>query len=404
MKKSTIFSVIMAVVLLFAACQRKKTETPVTLRNVTGDIEQVLHQMDTTMSAMTKQLAQVPVLSVQARHILKDHFGTIPSVIELAITTPEGILSVIEPAVYQSSEGSDISGQAHIVRVKETHKPVLSVAFHAVEGFQAVVLAWPILTPDNRLKGIATMLIRPEVFLKNIITPVIEGIPVDIWVMQKDGVILYDIDAIEIGRNLFTDPMYQAYTESLKVAKRIADEEKGRSEYVYLGTGMKDTVTNRAYWTTIDTYGNQWKVVMIRPLGEHEVKRTPAALGLRGAGDRLMEMAQDTSFIAKLSRDDKDAVMSDFRTFYDTYPVYAVEYVDSSVVVRYGYPEQQSLKEYKIAADNETEKDFYNTVVSRKVGTFRQTLLEGNTGIFTCVPVFDRGRYLGMIYFITVEP
>jgi hypothetical protein len=403
MKKSIFFSVIMAVVLLFGACQSKKTQTPVTLRNVTGDIEQVLHQMDTAMDAMTKQLAQVPVLSEQARQILQDHFGTIPSVIELAITTPEGILSVIEPAVYKSSEGSDISGQAHIIRVKETHKPVLSVAFHAVEGFQAVVLAWPILTPDNQLRGIATMLIRPEVFLKNIITPVIEGLPVDIWVMQKDGIILYDIDAIEIGRNLFTDPMYQAYTESLKVAKRIADEEKGRAEYVYLGSGMKDTVTNQAYWTTIDTYGNQWKVVMIRPLGEHEVKRTPAALGLRDAGDRLMEMAQDTAFIARLAQGDKDTVIGYFKTFYDSYPIYAVEYVDSSVVVRYGYPVKESLKDYRIPPDNQTEKDFYNTVMSRKAGTFRQTLLEGNTGIFTCVPVFDQERYLGMIYFITVE-
>jgi hypothetical protein len=404
MKKITILSGIISVLLILTACHSRKAETPVILVNVTGEIEQVLHQMDTTMNVMSKQLVQVPILSGDARKILQDHFGKIPSVIELAITTPEGILSVIEPDVFKSSEGSDISQQVHIIKVKETKKPVLSAAFHAVEGFQGVVLAYPVLSANNELLGITTMLIRPEAFLKNIIAPVIEGVPVDIWVMQKDGIILYDIDAIEIGRNLFTDPLYKAYTESLKVAAKIADENKGQTEYVFLGTGMKDTVTNQAYWNTIDTYGNHWKVVMIKPVGDHDVKRTPATVGLKGASDRLLEMAADEEFVSCLSMGEKDVVLNYFKTFYDDYPIYSIEYVDSSVVCRYGYPPKQSLEDYRILPDSQSEKNFYETVVSGKEASFKQALLEGHTGTFYCVPVHDQGRYLGMIYYIVSEP
>jgi hypothetical protein len=57
--------------------------------------------------------------------------------------------------------------------------------------------------------------------------PVIEGIPVNIWAMQENGRILYDVHKDEIGRDLFTNPLFKPYEQLLGLGKRIADEPTG---------------------------------------------------------------------------------------------------------------------------------------------------------------------------------
>ena len=113
----------------------------------------------------------------------------------------------VEPEAYQEYEGLNISDQDHVIRLQETQAPVLSLAFRAVEGFDAAALQWPIFAPDGELSGSVSMLIRPGSLLATLIAPQVQGFPIDVWVMQPDGLVLYDPDVEEIGRNLFTDPL-----------------------------------------------------------------------------------------------------------------------------------------------------------------------------------------------------
>jgi hypothetical protein len=406
MKKPPLFSLAAFAVIIFMllSCNTRNVEIPVALERVTSEISQVIHSMDTNMKTISKRLTGVPIVSEEARNILRREYGKINSVIEISTISPEGILSIIVPDTYKPSEGADISKQDHIIKVKQTMKPVLSSAFHALEGFQAVVMAYPVLSDNNELKGIVTMLIRPESFLKNIITPVIEGIPVDIWVMQKDGTILYDYDADEIGRNLFTDTLYKPYAESLQTAARIAEEKQGNATYNFLGRGLEKPVTNDAFWTTAETYGMEWKVVMIRPVGTHEVKRTIKSLGLKSATEDIAALSRNEDLLKLISESAKHDVLVYFERFYSAHEVYSIEYVDSTVTCRYGYPPQCSLEDYRITPEDLSQRDFYNAVMSRTETSFRQSLLEGNNGIFYCFPLNYQGKYLGMIYYIVIEP
>jgi hypothetical protein len=406
MKKPILISLVAfaVIALMFLSCKTKKVEIPVALEQVTSEISQVIHSMDTNIKTISKRLSGVPIVSEEARNILRSEYGKINSVIELSTITPEGILSIIVPDTCKSSEGADVNNQDHIIKVKQTKKPVLSSAFHAVEGFQAVVLAYPVLSDNNELKGITSMLIRPESFLKNIITPDIEGIPVDIWVMQKDGMILFDYDVDEIGRNLFTDTLYKPYTESLKTAARIAEEKQGNATYNFLGHGLEKPVTNDAFWTTLETYGMEWKVVMIRPVGTHEVKRTIKSLGLKSATEDIAALSRNEDFLKLISESAKDEVLVYFERFYAAHEVYSIEYVDSTVTCRFGYPPQCSLEDYKITEEDQSQRDFYNTVMNRTEASFKQGLLEGNSGVFYCFPLNYQGRYLGMVYYIVIEP
>ena len=51
--------------------------------------------------------------------------------------------------------------------------------------------------------------------------PVIEGIPVNTWAMQKDGRFLYDVHKDEIGRDLFTDPLFKPDEQLLGLRKGL---------------------------------------------------------------------------------------------------------------------------------------------------------------------------------------
>ena len=63
-----------------------------------------------------------------------------------------------------------------------------------------------------------------------LIEPMVKDRSVEVWLMQKDGRILYDADKEEIGRMLFKDPMYQGYPESLARARKIAEDRAGSAD------------------------------------------------------------------------------------------------------------------------------------------------------------------------------
>lgn len=402
--KSKILFLGMACFCLFA-CKEKTTTLPVSLVKVQGDIMTVLNKMDSTSILITNALSGDFEYSDSAvRELFQEHFGKINGLLEIAWISPEGIMEVIVPGTLASHEGSDISKQDHIIKAKDLKQPLLSHAFKAVEGFTGVVLVRPALTEDNEVKGLITFLIRPESFLRNIITRELEGVPADIWVMQPDGLILYDFDAIEIGRNLFTDPLYQDYSRALRRAAKIAEKKSGNTTYDYLGHGLTEPVVNQAFWTTAGLYGTEWRIVLIRPKGEHKTERRPSELGIYETREALRTLGNDTLFLRFLAENNSEEVLKRFKDFYDAQQIYVIEYVDSTVTTRLGYPPEHSLKDVQFNPDDLESIQFYNAVVQRKDTKFVQKMLEESKGMFYVYPLEYEGKNLGSIYCITLEP
>jgi len=75
-------------------------------------------------------------------------------------------------------------------------------------------LQHPVFDTNGEFIGSVSVLTEPE-FFGQIISGKVVNFPVEIWLMQKDGEIIYDVNKDEIGRNLFTDELYKNF-ESLK--------------------------------------------------------------------------------------------------------------------------------------------------------------------------------------------
>jgi len=100
--------------------------------------------------------------------------------------------------------------------------------------------------------------------LKTIIESKIAGYNIDIVVTDKRGIILYDADAAEIGRNTLTDSLYQNFPELLDLFKQqIIPEKRGEGSYSLYATGMGASEEKHVMWNTIEAFGTEIKVCMI---------------------------------------------------------------------------------------------------------------------------------------------
>jgi len=248
-----------------AASTQQPMLSPGDLRDIVsllqGEIRISLNRLDKDIRQSAKTLAGRDLKSEGARDVLKKLYSANPYIIDCETVNHRGIMLAVEPAAHKSSEGADISSQAHMVKLFKTHKPVLSGSFRSVEGPQAVVIHHPVFSPGQRFAGSVSALFAPEHLLSGIIGPVSSNLPVDIFLIQTDGLIIYDDDVTQIGRNVFTDPLYQPFPELVKLARKVAAVGEGAGVYRYRLTDGKP-MEKAAYWGTVALHGVKWRLVI----------------------------------------------------------------------------------------------------------------------------------------------
>jgi len=128
---------------------------------------------------------------------------------------------------------------------------------------------------NRELAGAVSLLVRPDVLLASIIVPALEGLPREAWLMQKDGRILYDKDAKQIGLMLFKDPLYRPYENLLAAGRKIASDRKGKGSYEFLSVGKQGPVRKDIVWDTLELYGTEWRLVVVYNSSPATTKRPP---------------------------------------------------------------------------------------------------------------------------------
>jgi hypothetical protein len=220
--------------------------------------------LDADMEESALAIAQNPSDTAATRNELAGLFNRSSFVLEFAFVTPQGIMQIVEPPVYHSIQGSDISTQQHVIQCYATKLPALSKMFYAVEDFYAAVDMHPVVNQGS-LQGGITALFCPWTLLKRIIDPLVAGQPFEMWVMEKGGVVLFDQDTMEIGRNVLTDPLYKPFPELIAAATLIDSQPSGETQYSFYQTGTSIKVVKKTYWKTFTLYGTEWKIIWVKP-------------------------------------------------------------------------------------------------------------------------------------------
>ena len=222
-------------------------------------INSTFAEIDTDMKTVAKALSVTDLKGDAARKILNDLRKYRPYVIDCSIIDTNGIKITIEPAEYKQYEGANRSDLPHVMLLLKNKKPIMSDVYHSAEGIHAITIGYPIFSDKEAFLGAVRMLIRYEDFLR----PLVEDKPCKIWVMQTNGLIVYDKDPEEVGKNIFSDPMFSSFDDLISFSKTVVSSNNGAGSYSFYINAPKDkTLAQKiAAWDTAGLYGTQWRVI-----------------------------------------------------------------------------------------------------------------------------------------------
>jgi basic membrane protein A len=232
------------------------------LTRLQGEVATVLQSLDSDLQLNAEELSGRDLKGDYARDLLQQLYRAHPYIIDCETVSSKGVMVAVEPPGHRKSEGADISRQTHMVKLFKTKKPVLSGSFRSVEGPEAVVIHQPIFSANRRFTGSIAALFAPEYLLASIIGPVASNLPVDIFLMQTDGLTIYDVDAQQIGRNVFRDRQYKRYPGLVALARKVAATPEGTGSYRFPLPGAAKAVEKVAYWRTVTLHGRAWRLVI----------------------------------------------------------------------------------------------------------------------------------------------
>jgi hypothetical protein len=216
--------------------------------------------LDLNLSTAATELSRTGLSGTGARNVLTELTARYPFIIDTCTTDPAGKMVTVAPDAYSKYEGTDISTQSVTIEFNKTKKPMLSQMFPAVEGMNAVVLMWPIVSQNGDFIGSVSTLFQPE----TLFAPpyeLLKGTGISIDVMQLDGLNLYDSQGNDTGLNLFTDPAFQQYTDLIALGHRMVAEESGTGSYTIVSHDTGQTVKKLVYWETVKLHDTAWRVM-----------------------------------------------------------------------------------------------------------------------------------------------
>ncbi|MGA2775394.1 MAG: cache domain-containing protein [Candidatus Omnitrophota bacterium] len=221
--------------------------------------------IDKDLSVAAKKLSNIDLKGKDARKILSELCKDRNYLVDCAIIDTTGKMVIVEPAEYGKYEGSDISKQAHIITLLQNKKPIFSDVFRSVEGIEVIDFDYPIFSDKGEFLGSVSMLVKQGALSGDIIMPLVKDMPCKAWVMQKDGLIIYDPDPNQIGRNIFIDTFFRPFKDLVSFSRTVAMAKNGAGSYDFYARGLEDKTLVKKYavWDTVSLYGMQWRIIVM---------------------------------------------------------------------------------------------------------------------------------------------
>jgi len=382
---------------------------PPMMSEITLAIDEELGKIEKALAETAKMFTLTPFKGAEADRILNRLCTISTYFVDCCLIDASGKIVTVAPEKYKFSEGSDISKQPHIITLQRTGKPILSEQVKSIEGPYAVAFVYPIKGGDGRMTGSIGILFQPSAMMEAILASKkdLDSIPVRFTLIQKDGTILYDANKTEIGRKLFSDPLYRPYPSLILLGRRMIEEKTGSGSYEFRVSELnKKVVRKDASWDSTISFGNDWRLIMIHhaiPSNTAKNMSADPAVISKTFND-LREMAA-VGGLRELVKTGDYAEMTDIlKRFHDNHKfLYSVQFVDADGVVRAGYPKANSIVGYDFKKLSMPEDErFLKALKDGKRTFFKMALFEGNMGNFTLEPVTDGDKFLGFIYFIQV--
>jgi len=229
----------------------------------TDAVSSNLSRIDSALLDASLALSDTGIEGIEAQQVLTNLTAIGPWVIDCITFDLNGTIIEVEPDEYRYIAGMSVIDQEHSQQLLSTGRPVGLAYFETVQGFYAMVFGSPIFDEDGRLMGAVTVLVNTTEFFEAVLASYQLGDSAKIGALMPDGTIIYNTDAMQIGRNPLTDPLYAEFSELLALATRAETERTGTGAYKIFGT------TRQGFWTTVDYQGREIRLLLSVDVGEN---------------------------------------------------------------------------------------------------------------------------------------
>jgi polar amino acid transport system substrate-binding protein len=243
------------------------------LLQIQAEVQSNLNDLDSDVANAAQNLSTTGLEGTAARKVLHKLLETNANLVEAVTFSKNGRIIAAECNGCEGGEGADISRQEHIAHILRTKTPTFSKQFLLVEGFSGIALAYPVFSLQGEFMGGISAIIEPDKLLNALVAPQLHFnistrsniTDYSFWAMDQDGLIAYDRDASQIGKNLFEDLLYKPFPSLLALGEKIAAERSGHGSYSFQVTeGNKRVVTKDTYWTTVELQGRELRLIVTK--------------------------------------------------------------------------------------------------------------------------------------------
>ena len=163
----------------------------------------------------------------------------------------------------QKAIGADISYQKHNRLIMETHQPVVSDVFTAVQGYPAVACLVPVFT-DEEYQGALTLLISFDALAKEFLENIKIGKGGYAWVISQKGRVLYCPVPGHAGKSVIE--LHGKSASFVSMVRKMLNQKTGTATYT------DNKITKHAAYYPLQLGGTFWAIAVATP--EKEVLAT----------------------------------------------------------------------------------------------------------------------------------
>ncbi len=305
----------------------------------------------------------------------------------------EGVLLFSAPAMSKVS-GIDISHQEHVKFIIDNLEPVLGTQFRSVQGFNSVTLSEPVLQKDT-LHSFFSILISPQLLISDIIDDYPYLNSCDVWVVEKNGTLIYDKHIEEIGKNVLEDESYSSLEGFKGLVDTIFSSPNGVVSY-----SPQNDISQNVAWRTVEFLDTEWIVVLEFNDEKPIVFRTPEILGIKSSQEGLIDLSENDLFLEFLANGDTQCAEDMMKNFYDDCPgIFSIQWIDSNAQHRIGFPlHNLNYLGHNLRAKC-TNANLLYALHHRSLYNFDDYISEDYYASFITVPLYRNKKYLGLLYY-----
>jgi hypothetical protein len=243
-----------------------KVEMVATLHEVQASIEAEIKRIGDSLIYASKQLSTTGLTGPQAHAILAALAANSSYIINAATVNLQDTIVAAEPQEWSYIEGRNVGEQIYLNPNPHGEiRPVMSPVIPLQSDMMGNLLTAPIFNSNRELIGTVSVIFEPSQLVNGTTAATLAGTPYTMSAMQIDGLMVYDTDLNQIYKNMFTDPVYQDYTQLIQLGRHIAEFRAGYGKYEFTENAASNLVViKELYWTTVSAYGEEWRVSVQR--------------------------------------------------------------------------------------------------------------------------------------------